>query len=121
MMGVVRLIAFPLLFLAMGRTSDTGILTLEAMLLTFIANGAYGPLLIFLNEKFPTAVRATATGLSWNIGFALGGMMPTFVSLIATVPSDIPMTLTIFATGVTLVYLLGAFLTGETRGNLEKS
>jgi hypothetical protein len=120
LMGAVRLVAFPLLFLAMGRTSDLGMLTLEAMPPTLVANGSYGPLLIFLNETFPTALRATGTGLSWNVGCALGGILPTFVSLAAAGPSEIPMALTIFTTGVILVYLLGAFTTKETRGNLDR-
>jgi hypothetical protein len=37
--------------------------------------------MVFLNERFPTAVRASGTSLSWNLGFALGGLAPIFVSL----------------------------------------
>jgi hypothetical protein len=66
-------------------------------------------------------VRATGTGLTWNVGFALGGMLPTLVSLVSDGPSQIPMVLAIVTTGVTLVYLVGAFLTEETQGNLDRA
>ncbi len=73
--------------------------------IAFIGNAGYAPVLIFLNERFPTALRASGTGLSWNIGFALGGMMPTFVSLVSGSPAEIPMSLAYFAVGVFVVYL----------------
>ncbi|WP_018262296.1 MFS transporter [Methylobacterium sp. WSM2598] len=120
LMGVLRLVAFPALFLAMAKTSDTTLLAVYVLVLSFVANASYGPLLIFLNEKFPTALRATGTGLTWNVGFALGGMLPTLVSLAVDGPSQIPMMLAIFTTVVTAVYLIGAALTEETRGNLDR-
>jgi hypothetical protein len=119
-MGAVRLVAFPVLFLALGQATDAVTIGICALLLAFVANASYGPLLIFLNETFPTALRATGTGLSWNIGFALGGMLPTLVSLTADGPGQITMVLAIFSTVVTLVYLVGAFLMPETRGNLDR-
>ncbi|MBN4094845.1 MULTISPECIES: MFS transporter [Methylobacterium] len=121
LMGVIRLFAFPVLFLTMANTTSLMGVAACAFLLSLIANASYAPLLIFLNEKFPTAVRATGTGLTWNIGFALGGMLPTFVSLIADGPTQIPMVLTVVMTCVTLVYLVGAVITPETQGNLDRA
>ena len=119
-MGMVRLVAFPALFLAMGSITDIALLTVSVLLLSFVANASYGPLLIYLNESFPTALRATGTGLSWNVGFALGGILPTFVSLAAGESSHIPGVLAAFTVGVTVVYLAGALVTPETRGNLDR-
>ena len=118
-MGVVRIVAFPLLYLAMADVAGMGTLATYALLLAFVANGSYGPLLIFLNERFPTALRATGTGLSWNVGFALGGIMPTFVSLASANAQDLPLTLAIFAGAVSAIYLIGAVVVPETRGNLR--
>jgi MFS transporter, MHS family, proline/betaine transporter len=118
-MGVVRIIAFPLLFLAMAETHSLVLLTIFAVALAFIANGSYGPLLIFLNERFPTAIRATGTGLSWNIGFALGGMMPTAVSVVSASPHQLPVTLAIFSAALSVIFLIGALVVPETRGNLR--
>src|SRR5664279_3481204 len=41
-------------------------------------------------EPFPIPVRASWTGLYWNVGFALGGMMPTFVFLVSGSAAQIP-------------------------------
>jgi MFS transporter, MHS family, proline/betaine transporter len=87
--------------------------------IAFLGNAGYAPVLIFLNERFPTEIRASGTGLSWNIGFALGGMMPTFVSLAAGSPAQIPMTLSIFVVVIFVIYLIGAFLIPETKGNFR--
>lgn len=81
--------------------------------------GTAAPVLIFLNERFPTAIRASGTELSWNIGFALGGMMPTFVSLVSGSPARILTSLAMFTVGGFAVYLVGAIVIPETKGNFR--
>jgi MFS family permease len=117
--GVCMIVLLPLCYLGMAATNDTTAITLYALAIAFLGNAGYAPILIFLNERFPTEIRASGTGLSWNIGFALGGMMPTFVSLAAGTPAQIPMSLSIFAVGIFAIYLVGAFLVPETKGNLR--
>ena len=118
--AILRVVGFPFLFLAMASADSLTTLTLCVLALSFIANGSYGPILIFLNERFPTELRATGTGLSWNVGFAIGGMMPTLVSLFTDGPQGLPMTLAIFAGGFSVVYLVGALIIPETKGNLSR-
>jgi len=91
----------------------------SVLLVEFALRAGYAPVLIFLNERFPTALRVSGTGLSWNIGFALGGMMPTFVSLVSGSPAEIPMSLAYFAVGVFVIYLIGAVVIPETKGNFR--
>jgi MFS transporter, MHS family, proline/betaine transporter len=117
--GAIRIVLLPFCFIAMGRTQNLGMLTFWSLLLTFLGNAGYAPLVIFLNERFPTALRATGTGLSWNIGFAVGGMMPTFVSLFAATPADLPAMLAIFSFGISVLFLAGAIIIPETKGNLK--
>ena len=119
----VALRTFPPLLVSALRTSLAGAVIVPF----FLLNGrrdkgpisADAPVLIFLNERFPTALRASGTGLSWNIGFALGGMMPTFVSLVSGSPAEIPMSLAYFAVGVFVIYLIGAIVIPETKGNFR--
>src|SRR5699024_432521 len=52
-------------------------ITLLGSLSAGLGMAAGGPIMVFLNERFPTHLRATGTALSWNTGYALAGMSPT--------------------------------------------
>ncbi|WP_029002660.1 MFS transporter [Azorhizobium doebereinerae] len=117
--GVLAIILLPTFYLGMARTTDLTSIVLFSLGIAFVGNAGYAPVLIFLNERFPTAMRATGTGLSWNIGFAIGGMMPTFVSLASPTPADIPLSLSIFAGGVFVLYLIGTLIVPETKGQFR--
>jgi MFS transporter, MHS family, proline/betaine transporter len=120
-LGVVNLFVIPFVYLQLGGlTGETlGLIYLYAFILAFFGNAAYAPILIFLNERYPTTIRASGTGINWNMGFAIGGILPTFVTLTSPTVEDIPSRLVIFFIGVIIVYLLGALLNPETRGNLK--
>ncbi len=118
--GAVRLIALPGLFLLLPTAHTITMIGFYAVLLSGLGSAGYAPILIFLNERFPTAIRATGTGLSWNIGFAIGGMMPTAVSLVAKDATELPMTLAIFLGVISVIFLIGAFVVPETLGQLQQ-
>jgi MFS transporter, MHS family, proline/betaine transporter len=115
LVGVSMAVLLPVCYLGLAKTTDTTAITLYALAIAFLGNAGYAPILIFLNERFPTAIRASGTGLSWNIGFALGGMMPVFVSLASAGPAQIPMSLSVFVAVIFAIYLMGAVLIPETR------
>ena len=119
LLGVAGAVLLPVCYLRLAATADPTGIVLYAVAIAFIGNAGIAPVLIFLNERFPTAMRATGTGLSWNIGFAVGGMMPTFVSLASPTPADIPLSLAVFATAVFVLYLVGAMVIPETRGEFR--
>jgi MFS family permease len=120
-LGITNLILIPLIYWQMGGlTADSiGMIYLYASALAFLGNAAYAPILVFLNERFPTAIRASGTGLNWNVGFAIGGILPTFVNLASPTVEDIPSRVVIFLGAALLIYLVGAFVNPETRGNLK--
>jgi MFS family permease len=115
--GVVAIVALPLLISGMGTATGSAV-TWYALAISFLGSAGFAPLMIYLNERFPTDIRATGTALSWNVGFAIGGIMPTFVSLAAKTPSDIPHVLSVFLGVLAAIYLLGAIISPETRGRL---
>ncbi|MDI9258718.1 MFS transporter [Alicyclobacillus sendaiensis] len=117
--GVIALIAVPFLYHGMATTHSPEALVAYALILVFLGNAAYAPIVAFLNERFPTQVRSTGTGLSWNMGFAVGGMLPTFVSLAAGTTSNIPTALTAFLMAALALYVIGALVIPETRGHFE--
>jgi hypothetical protein len=116
---VIRLFAFPAIVLALPGAGSTLQLGAYCVLFGMLGSAGYAPLLIFLNERFPTTIRATGTGLSWNIGFAIGGLMPTFVSLASPTPASIPQTLAIFLGAISAIFLVGALVVPETLGKLD--
>jgi len=112
-------VLMPALYLTLGNAGgDIRTITLYALGLAFLGNAGYAPVLVFLNERFPTALRASGTGLSWNIGFAIGGALPTFVSLSSATTAALPLSLAIFTAAVSLLLVAGAIITPETRGAL---
>jgi MFS transporter, MHS family, proline/betaine transporter len=119
LVGVCMAVLLPVCYLGMAKATDTSAITLYALAIAFLGNAGYAPILIFLNERFPTEIRASGTGLSWNIGFALGGMMPTFVSLASASPAQIPMSLSVFIVVIFVIYLIGAWLIPETKGDFR--
>jgi len=119
LVGVGMAVLLPVCYFGLAKATDTSIITFYALAIAFLGNAGYAPILIFLNERFPTEIRASGTGLSWNIGFALGGMMPTFVSLASAGPAQIPMSLSIFIVAIFAIYLIGALLIPETKGDFR--
>jgi predicted MFS family arabinose efflux permease len=117
--GVLAIATLPFLFLGLGATSGSARIALFALAIAFIGNAGYAPVLIFLNERFPTAVRASGTGLSWNIGFALGGMTPTFVSLASPSVAFIPLSLAVSSAAAYAIFLVGCVVAGETKSHFQ--
>jgi MFS family permease len=114
LVGAVQIVAAPWLYMQLGAASTPLAIGTYTVLLSALGCMGLAPILIFLNERFPTAIRASGTGLSWNIGFAIGGMMPTVVSLVAGSPAELPGTLAVFIGTVSAVLLIGATIIPET-------
>ncbi len=119
LVGIVGVFALPWLYSHLGATKDVTEITIYALIIIVIGNASYGPVMIFLNERFPTQFRATGTGLSWNIGFALGGIMPTLVTAASGTMAGIPHVLAIFTSGIFVVYLFGALIIRETKDEMQ--
>ncbi|MGH6642532.1 MAG: MFS transporter, partial [Bradyrhizobium sp.] len=66
LVGICMAVLLPVCYLGMAKATDTTVITLYALAIAFLGNAGYAPILIFLNERFPTEIRASGTGLSWN-------------------------------------------------------
>jgi MHS family proline/betaine transporter-like MFS transporter len=120
--GLCNLVALPLLTWGIASAGgDRGaVVALLCVVMVMLSNAAYAPLMIFLNEQYPTELRARGTAVSWNLGFMLGGLMPTLVSLLSPELSDVPSRLAIFLVGATLVFVIAILAGPETRGALDR-
>lgn len=119
-LGVARLLILLASVLLMVSVPSLVMAGAIAVVFGSLGNASYAPLLVLLNERFPTALRASGVGLSWNVGFAIGGMAPTITSLSAHSVRELPIVLAIFLTVTSVLYLIGAFIVPETRGNMSR-
>ena len=88
----------PLVLLALGPV------------LGFVGYGYFSMFGSFLAEQFPTAVRATGQGLTYNLGRGLGAMAPYTIGYLATLPrvgigSALAVTSAFFLAGAVLILL----------------
>jgi MFS transporter, SHS family, lactate transporter len=83
----------------------------------FAGGGMYGQIPAFLNERFPTEIRATATGFCFHVGAIAGGLVPPILTYFAInwgLGFAIPM---LIGTMIGLVNLIAALALGpETKG-----
>ena len=68
----------------------------------FAGGGMYGQIPAFLNERYPTEVRATASAFSYHVGAVAGGLVPPILTYFATDPS--------WNVGFAIPMLIGAML-----------
>jgi MFS transporter, SHS family, lactate transporter len=85
----------------------------------FAGGGMYGQIPAFLNERFPTEIRATATGFCFHVGAIAGGLVPPILTYFAinwNLGFAIPMLIgTLFG----LVNVIAALALGPETKDLE--
>lgn len=117
--GAISLVAIPFLYFELTHATDVYDIGLLSALLAGIGTFCYASLLIILNERFPTAIRASGTAISWNVGFALGGSMPVVVSLLSKRAGDVPEALIISTAVISIIYLVSVYYLPGPRGEMR--
>lgn len=119
--GAFNLVALPSLVWLITSTdpTNTALIMFSASALAFFANAAYAPVLVFLNERYPTALRGRGTAICWNLGFMVGGLMPSLVNLASPELADVPGRLMVSLFAVVLVFVVAGALSPETRGAMD--
>ena len=83
--------------------------------LGFFASGVFSGMGAFFTELFPTRIRGSGQGFSYNFGRGIGALFPSLVGYMsATMPLE--RAIGLFATGAYAVLFLAALLLPETRG-----
>lgn len=119
--GVIDLALVPALYWVITHldSHSPGSILLYSLVMVLFSNAIYGPAMIYLNESFPTSMRATGTAFVWNGGFAIGGLMTTFVTLTSPSIADIPSRLVVFLIAWYAIFLVAVLVGPETKGRLE--
>ena len=83
--------------------------------LGFFASGVFSPIGAFFTELFPSRVRGSGQGFSYNVGRALGALFPTLVGYISKTMA-LGHAIAIFAVSAYLVMIFAVTALPETRG-----
>jgi MFS family permease len=94
--------------------SDTTTLLL-GFPLGFFPSGSFSPMGAFFTELFPTAIRGSAQGFSYNLGRGVGALFPALVGYFA-IHMRLGHAIAMFAVSAYLLMILGVLLLPETCG-----
>ncbi len=83
--------------------------------LGFFASGVFSPIGAFFTELFPSRLRGSGQGFSYNFGRGVGALCPTMVGFLSEHLS-LGEAIAIFAASAYVVMILGTALLPETRG-----
>jgi MFS family permease len=97
------------------------VLMVLSPILGFVGHGYFSLFGVLLAELFPTSVRATGQGMTYNTGRALGALAPFTIGALATIPevglgSALALTSAFFLLGAVLI----VFLPDTTGTKLEE-
>jgi sugar phosphate permease len=83
--------------------------------LGFFASGSFSPMGAFFTELFPSRLRGSGQGFSYNYGRAVGALFPTSVGYLSARIS-LGHAISAFAVTAYLIMILAVLLLPETRG-----
>ena len=83
--------------------------------LGFFASGVFSPIGAFFTELFPSRLRGSGQGFSYNFGRGIGALFPTLVGFLSA-SVTLGQAIAIFAAGAYVVMIIGTSLLPETRG-----
>jgi MFS family permease len=83
--------------------------------LGFFASGSFSPIGAFFTEQFPSRLRGSGQGFSYNFGRGIGALFPTLVGYLSTRLS-LGHAISAFAVAAYLVMIFAVLLLPETRG-----
>ena len=83
--------------------------------LGFFASGVFSPVGAFFTELFPSRLRGSGQGFSYNFGRGIGALFPTLVGYLSARVA-LGQAIAIFAASAYLIMILGTALLPETRG-----
>jgi MFS family permease len=106
-------------FLAIGAYTVLPLGNMATLLLGFplgfFPSGAFGPMGSFFTELFPTSLRGSGQGFTYNFGRGIGAFFPALVGLFSA-RMPLGSAIALFALSAYLLMALGVLLLPETRG-----
>ena len=85
--------------------------------LGFFASGSFSPFGSFLTELFPSRLRGSGQGFSYNFGRGVGALFPTLVGFLSARIS-LGRAISVFAVAAYLLMILAVLALPETKGKV---
>jgi MFS family permease len=92
-----------------------GVMLLLGFPLGFFASGSFAPMGAFLTELFPSRVRGSGQGFSYNFGRGIGALFPALVGFLSARIS-LGAAIAAFSLSAYLLMILAVLILPETRG-----
>ena len=83
--------------------------------LGFFASGVFSPIGAFFTELFPSRIRGSGQGFSYNVGRGVGALFPTLVGILSA-RMELGHAISMFAVAAYLTMVVATLLLPETRG-----
>jgi len=83
--------------------------------LGFFASGVFSPIGAFFTELFPSRIRGSGQGFSYNVGRGIGALFPTLVGILSA-RMELGHAISMFAVVAYLTMVVATLLLPETRG-----
>ncbi len=94
---------------------SNGLMLVLGFPLGFFASGSFSPVGAFFTELFPSRLRGSGQGFSYNFGRAIGALFPTLVGYLSA-RITLGHAISAFAVAAYLVMIFAVLLLPETRG-----
>jgi MFS family permease len=94
---------------------SNGLMLVLGFPLGFFASGSFSPVGAFFTELFPSRLRGSGQGFSYNFGRAVGALFPTLVGYLSA-RITLGHAISAFAVAAYLVMIFAVLLLPETRG-----
>jgi MFS family permease len=108
-------LSFVTVCLYMGLELSALQIMLMGFPLGFFASGVFSPVGAFFSELFPTRMRGSGQGFSYNLGRGCGALFPALVGFLSA-KIALQYAIAVFAGGAYLLMIAATLLLPETRG-----
>jgi MFS family permease len=95
--------------------SNGAVVQLLGFPLGFFASGSFSPIGAFFTELFPSRLRGSGQGFSYNLGRGVGALFPTLVGFLS-VRLSLGKAIAIFAVSAYIIMIVAVLMLPETKG-----
>jgi MFS family permease len=95
--------------------SNGAVVQLLGFPLGFFASGSFSPIGAFFTELFPSHLRGSGQGFSYNLGRGVGALFPTLVGFLS-VRLSLGKAIAIFAVSAYVIMIIAVLMLPETKG-----